>query len=319
MNNVGYRKDHPDYDDTTGEEENQSIINQTFIVGINKARLVDGVIFYVHVRGSSFKTCQWMNYEDLIYESEGKKCLNKFVKHPQPYLPVNFITNPQLYKPTTVPFDIGFITPQIILNFRIVDCRSQYLVKWESIDYDGSTWETNLPSPLVKDFISNNKISNPTQLANRNGLERSSGDAEVLINSPVYKNNLSLYSYQIDCLNWLIECWCNHQNCIIDDEPGLGKNIQSLAFINWLQTEREINGPYLIVTSLSSIPVWTHEINQWTSFRHINLIGKPATRKFIEQQCLFSKNKHGKSIQTKLVVDIILTTHETLKIGRAHV
>ena len=49
--------------------------------------------------------------------------------------------------------------------------------------------------------------------------------------SPVYKNNNTIRSYQLEGVNWLTFCYYNKQNCILADEMGLGKTIQSITFL----------------------------------------------------------------------------------------
>jgi SNF2 family DNA or RNA helicase len=39
--------------------------------------------------------------------------------------------------------------------------------------------------------------------------------------SPVFKNENTLHSYQLEGLNWLTYCWYNNQNSILADEMGI--------------------------------------------------------------------------------------------------
>ena len=53
--------------------------------------------------------------------------------------------------------------------------------------------------------------------------------------SPIYKNDNTLRTYQLEGLNWLTYCWYNNQHSILADEMGLGKTVQStFDFLNTL-------------------------------------------------------------------------------------
>ena len=53
----------------------------------------------------------------------------------------------------------------------------------------------------------------------------------TLDESPLYKNDNRIRSYQLEGLNWLTFCYYSQRNCILADEMGLGKTIQSITFL----------------------------------------------------------------------------------------
>lgn len=52
-------------------------------------------------------------------------------------------------------------------------------------------------------------------------------------------------------------------NGILADEMGLGKTIQTVALIAHL-VERGLQGPFLVVAPLSTLPNWLDELNRFT-------------------------------------------------------
>ena len=51
---------------------------------------------------------------------------------------------------------------------------------------------------------------------------------------------------------------------------GLGKTIQSIAFLSALFHHYQVYGPYLLVVPLSTIAAWQREFEQWAPY--INLV-----------------------------------------------
>lgn len=44
---------------------------------------------------------------------------------------------------------------------------------------------------------------------------------------------------------------------------GLGKTIQTIAFLHYLSHFHQLYGPFLIVVPLSTMPAWHREFEQW--------------------------------------------------------
>lgn len=45
---------------------------------------------------------------------------------------------------------------------------------------------------------------------------------------------------------------------------GLGKTVQSIAFLNYLYTVENMRGPFIVVAPLSTIGHWQREFEEWT-------------------------------------------------------
>ncbi|KAE8664239.1 ATP-dependent DNA helicase DDM1 [Hibiscus syriacus] len=68
-----------------------------------------------------------------------------------------------------------------------------------------------------------------------------------------------LKSYQLKGVKWLISLWQNGLNGILADQMGLGKTIQTIAFLAHLKGNG-MNGPYMIIAPLSTLSNWINEI-----------------------------------------------------------
>ncbi|KAL3525397.1 hypothetical protein ACH5RR_013769 [Cinchona calisaya] len=71
-----------------------------------------------------------------------------------------------------------------------------------------------------------------------------------------------LKSYQLKGVKWLISLWQNGLNGILADQMGLGKTIQTIAFLAHLKGNG-LDGPYLVIAPLSTLSNWVNEINRF--------------------------------------------------------
>ena len=84
-----------------------------------------------------------------------------------------------------------------------------------------------------------------------------------------FKGERALKKYQIESLKWMIERRRCRKNFILADEMGLGKTIQSMAFCLFLKIFEKLDGPFLIVAPLSTLPHWKKTFEEWTSLNVI--------------------------------------------------
>lgn len=77
-------------------------------------------------------------------------------------------------------------------------------------------------------------------------------------------------------------CFVFHRrNCILADEMGLGKTIQSITFLYEIYM-KGIEGPFLVIAPLSTIPNWEREFRTWTELNAVVYHGSQASRKTIQ-------------------------------------
>ena len=87
--------------------------------------------------------------------------------------------------------------------------------------------------------------------------------------------SVKLADYQLIGVNWLallhgMECKHNnkvtHVNGVLADEMGLGKTVQTIAFLCWLNQQRELNEvhrPHLIIAPASVLSNWEREFGKF--------------------------------------------------------
>ncbi|KAL3346085.1 hypothetical protein AABB24_024836 [Solanum stoloniferum] len=71
-----------------------------------------------------------------------------------------------------------------------------------------------------------------------------------------------LKSYQLKGVKWLISLWQNGLNGILADQMGLGKTIQTIAFLAHLKGNG-LDGPYLVIAPLSTLSNWLNEMERF--------------------------------------------------------
>ena len=87
---------------------------------------------------------------------------------------------------------------------------------------------------------------------------------------------------------------------------GLGKTVQTVAFINWLRHDRQQQGPFIVVVPLSTMPSWAETFDNWTpDVNYVVYNGNEASRRKIREHELLT---NGNSQRAKF--HVLLTTYE---------
>ncbi|KAJ9061306.1 ATP-dependent DNA helicase Snf21 [Entomophthora muscae] len=94
----------------------------------------------------------------------------------------------------------------------------------------------------------------------------------------------TLKDYQLKGLQWMVSLYNNRLNGILADEMGLGKTIQTISLITYLIEFKHLNGPFLVLVPLSTVPNWAQEFNKWApSINKVVYKGSPAERKELQK------------------------------------
>ncbi|KAI8596575.1 SNF2 family N-terminal domain-containing protein [Dissophora ornata] len=190
-----------------------------------------------------------------------------------------------------------------------------YLIKWCNLQYDLSTWERRdeilaLDATKVHEFYKRKII--PDANAARQIPRPPRGMFRKLKESPDFKHGNELRQYQMEGLNWLLDCWSNNQSCIMADEMGLGKTVQSVTFLNEIHNTYHIRGPFLVVAPLSTIPHWYREFEAWTDMNVIVLHGNVPSRNLIVDSEYYYKDAQGVIVPQLYKFDVLITTYEMI-------
>ena len=129
-------------------------------------------------------------------------------------------------------------------------------------------------------------------------------DDNVAITQPTTVVNVTMRSYQLEGLSWLVSHYHRCINCILADEMGLGKTLQSISFIAHTVHVKKHSGLHLVVVPLSVLFNWMSEFKKFCpSLKVLRLHSNDA-----QEQIRLKALVHDES-KTQVVV----TTYDTLK------
>ncbi|KAF9281009.1 choline dehydrogenase 6 [Mortierella alpina] len=221
--------------------------------------------------------------------------------------------------------DYEFFNPSFVQVDRVIDegelatpdgeIQIFFLVKWKNTPYDGSTWELRdeilkIDATKVHEFYARKII--PDAVAARQLPRPPRGAFRKLQESPKFKHGNQLRQYQMEGLNWLLDCWFNEQACIMADEMGLGKTVQSVTFLNEIHNTYHIRGPFLVVAPLSTIPHWHREFEAWTDMNVIVYHGNVPSRNLLVDTEFYYKDAQGQIVPGLYKFDVLITTYEMI-------
>ncbi|GER38374.1 chromatin remodeling 1 [Striga asiatica] len=133
--------------------------------------------------------------------------------------------------------------------------------------------------------------------------ERNQNEQEELV--PLLTGG-KLKSYQIKGVKWMISLWQNGLNGILADQMGLGKTIQTIAFLAHLKGNG-MHGPYLVIAPLSTLSNWLSEIERFVP--SVNAIIYHGDRKERDE---IIRNHMPRTIGPKF--PIVITSYEVAMI-----
>jgi SNF2 family DNA or RNA helicase len=130
-----------------------------------------------------------------------------------------------------------------------------------------------------------------------------------------------LRDHQTECLDWQIEAWSAGLPGVLNaDEQGLGKTLETIAFLKWLkchmtEVDAEHRGPVLIVAPTSLLENWEAEVS-----RHLEEQGLGHLIRLYGSALAGYKRTGSKGVDTKTgeeLLDFDLL-HESIAEGRGH-
>lgn len=102
----------------------------------------------------------------------------------------------------------------------------------------------------------------------------------------------SLRDYQLKGVQWMISLYQNGLNGILADQMGLGKTVQTIAFLCHIRS-KGIVGPFMVIGPLSTLPNWVAEFERWApDFPAILYHGSKDERAELRRMSLFKPVDH---------------------------
>jgi SNF2 family DNA or RNA helicase len=195
----------------------------------------------------------------------------------------------------------------------------KYLVKWRDLSYVDCTWEWEDDVTDDRKIAAFHRYNHPPILNGAHPAMFEDVRPEPTSwakyqESPVYNNQNTLRSYQLEGLNWLVFCWYNRRNCILADEMGLGKTVQATSILEHLRQREHIRGPFLVIAPLATLGNWKREIETWTSMNCVvyhDSEGGADIRAFIREHEFYYPNEMYKK-RGIYKFNVMVTSYQTL-------
>ncbi|KAM7127436.1 chromodomain-helicase-DNA-binding protein 1-like [Ciconia maguari] len=111
---------------------------------------------------------------------------------------------------------------------------------------------------------------------------------------------IKLRPYQIEGVNWLVQCYEVQHGCILGDEMGLGKTCQTISLLLYLTKKLTNKDRFLILCPLSVLSNWKEELERFApSISFVTYIGSKEERPKLQQNLKEQSHFHA-----------LLTTYE---------
>uniref|UniRef100_A0A8C9LBG6 Chromodomain-helicase-DNA-binding protein 1-like n=1 Tax=Pavo cristatus TaxID=9049 RepID=A0A8C9LBG6_PAVCR len=95
---------------------------------------------------------------------------------------------------------------------------------------------------------------------------------------------IKLRPYQLDGVNWLVQCYQVQHGCILGDEMGLGKTCQTISLLLYLTKELTNRERSLILCPLSVLSNWKEELETFApGLSFVTYIGNKEERSKLQQ------------------------------------
>lgn len=70
---------------------------------------------------------------------------------------------------------------------------------------------------------------------------------------------------------------------------GLGKTIQTIAFLNHLFLYEGVTGPFFVIAPVSTLKQWRSEIESWSDLNCVLYKGSSQSRELVEEYEFYHK------------------------------
>ncbi|XP_026711126.1 chromodomain-helicase-DNA-binding protein 1-like isoform X1 [Athene cunicularia] len=111
---------------------------------------------------------------------------------------------------------------------------------------------------------------------------------------------IKLRPYQIEGVNWLVQCYKVQHGCILGDEMGLGKTCQTISLLLYLTKKISNKERFLILCPLSILSNWKEELERFApGLSFVTYIGNKEERPKLQQNLKERSHLHA-----------LLTTYE---------
>uniref|UniRef100_A0A8C0UY55 Chromodomain-helicase-DNA-binding protein 1-like n=1 Tax=Cyanistes caeruleus TaxID=156563 RepID=A0A8C0UY55_CYACU len=108
---------------------------------------------------------------------------------------------------------------------------------------------------------------------------------------------IKLRPYQLEGVNWLVQCYEVQHGCILGDEMGLGKTCQTISLLLYLTKKLSNKERFLILCPLSVLSNWKEELERFApSLSFITYVGSKEERPKLQEN--LKENSHYHALLT---------------------
>ncbi|KAF4669597.1 choline dehydrogenase 7 [Perkinsus chesapeaki] len=93
--------------------------------------------------------------------------------------------------------------------------------------------------------------------------EKANGEMEDSDEMVYLPTKDTLFGFQVEGIKWLLHNWSQYRGCILADEMGMGKTVQTAVFLSAVMGTVGGTGPSLIIAPLSTLQHWQRELQKW--------------------------------------------------------
>ena len=193
-----------------------------------------------------------------------------------------------------------------IISYAPIDYKSKYAEKVLELENepkeDGPTTDVDA-APTSSSSSNSMEVdeADVPDVAEEEILAYALKGVELIEQPPTLK--AELHDHQIQGISWMVHMFKNGMPMMLGDQMGLGKTIQTIGFLAYLQHFMNKRGPHLIVVPLSVLSNWMSEIERFCpTFRAIRFHGPKDERERIKNE----------EIDNLKEFDIVVTTYEML-------
>ena len=197
------------------EDEEEKVYIETILAQRKQKKGSSIFEYLVKEKESSYLHIKWMTEKQILEEfTNGKNQMAKFLQDPQEFSKMEDA------------FDQNCCTIDRIIDHEGSGKSSSYLVKWKSLPYCESTWET------YEDLTKVDGLRHIKEYQNRNSPEALKSFQQIIprpnytntkpsnIPLPKFKGGNTLKDYQEEGFRWIAHCWHAKRSSILADEMG---------------------------------------------------------------------------------------------------
>jgi SNF2 family DNA or RNA helicase len=126
----------------------------------------------------------------------------------------------------------------------------------------------------------------------------------------VGKGGIKLSQLQIDGVKWLIQCLRENHGAILADENSLNKQLEVLAYLQFLVNNTDWKGPFLLIVKPNSFNQWRKMLQENTDLAFVTYSSGPEQRKIFRDYQFPFLDEQGSPIPNTFSFNVLLVNYD---------